>query len=315
MAFLARRGQGSRRRHRLLVGCGSVLGSALCLELGGVEDAIVAVGSDRQRLGVVLEGVRWGFGATVGDLQCLPLFQKGKGGVGPGTLDAAGSDIASHAQMTDICLVTHALKLANSHVVALVIAHASDCEICHRRQNDDRRNDDLQRTLAGRVRHTLFHSTERTQATPRGDRPQKNCEATELSAPCGVTTGIYVVVPQEDRMGDVKLDLLQGTLDLMVLQTLAAMGKVHGYGIARRIEQVSGDEVLLNQGTIYAALVRLQQRGWIEAEWGASENNRKAKFYSITKRGRKQLADDTAYWMRLSGVMERVLAMQAEEAQ
>ena len=89
-------------------------------------------------------------------------------------------------------------------------------------------------------------------------------------------------------MGDAKLDLLQGTLDLMVLQTLAAMGEMHGYGIARRIEQVSGDEVLLNQGTIYAALVRLQQRGWIDAEWGASENNRKAKFYSITKRGRKQ---------------------------
>jgi transcriptional regulator len=110
-------------------------------------------------------------------------------------------------------------------------------------------------------------------------------------------------------MGDSKLDLLQGTLDLMVLQTLAAMGEMHGYGIARRIEQVSGDEVLLNQGTIYAALVRLQQRGWIDAQWGASENNRRAKFYAITKRGRKQLAEDTAYWMRLSGVMGRVLAM------
>ena len=83
-------------------------------------------------------------------------------------------------------------------------------------------------------------------------------------------------------MGDSKLDLLQGTLDLMVLQTLAAIGPQHGYGIARRIEQVSGDEVLLNQGTIYASLVRLQQRGWIAAEWGTSDNNRKAKFYSIT---------------------------------
>ncbi len=110
-------------------------------------------------------------------------------------------------------------------------------------------------------------------------------------------------------MGDTKLDLLQGTLDLMVLQTLAALGEMHGYGIARRIEQVSGDEVLLNQGTIYAALVRLQQRGWIESEWGASENNRRAKFYTITKRGRRQLAEDTAYWQRLSGVMGRVLAM------
>ncbi len=95
----------------------------------------------------------------------------------------------------------------------------------------------------------------------------------------------------------------------MVLQTLAAMGAQHGYGIARRIEQVSGDEVLLNQGTIYASLVRLQQRGWISAEWGTSENNRKAKFYSITRVGRKQLAEDAAYWQRLSGVMGRVLSM------
>src|ERR1700689_2696659 len=111
------------------------------------------------------------------------------------------------------------------------------------------------------------------------------------------------------RMGDSKLDLLQGTLDLMVLQTLAALGEMHGYGIARRIEQVSGDEVLLNQGTIYASLVRLQQRGWISAEWGTSDNNRKAKFYEITKRGRKQLAEDAAYWHRLAGVMGRLLAM------
>ncbi len=113
-------------------------------------------------------------------------------------------------------------------------------------------------------------------------------------------------------MGEVKLDLLQGTLDLMVLQTLATLGTLHGYGIARRIEQVSGDEILLNQGTIYAALVRLQQRGWISAEWGTSENNRKAKYYAITKSGRKQLAKDAAYWQRLSNVMGRVLSMPAE---
>jgi transcriptional regulator len=113
-------------------------------------------------------------------------------------------------------------------------------------------------------------------------------------------------------MPDAKLDLLQGTLDLMVLQTLASMGELHGYGIARRIEQVSGDEVLLNQGTIYAALVRLQQRGWLSADWGTSDNNRKAKFYAITARGRKQLAQDTAYWERLSNVMNRVLAMRNE---
>ena len=109
-----------------------------------------------------------------------------------------------------------------------------------------------------------------------------------------------------------KLDLLQGTLDLMVLQTLASMGAQHGYGIARRIEQVSGDAVLLNQGTIYASLVRLQQRGWISAEWGTSDNNRKAKFYAITNQGRKQLAEDAAYWQRLADVMGRVLAMPNE---
>jgi transcriptional regulator len=113
-------------------------------------------------------------------------------------------------------------------------------------------------------------------------------------------------------MSKSKLDLLQGTLDLMVLQTLVSLGPQHGYGIARRIEQVSGDEVLLNQGTIYASLVRLQERGWISAEWGTSDNNRKAKFYSITKKGRKQLAEDAAYWQRLSDVMGRVLAMQGE---
>jgi PadR family transcriptional regulator PadR len=105
-----------------------------------------------------------------------------------------------------------------------------------------------------------------------------------------------------------KLDLLQGTLDLMVLQTLETMGSLHGYGIARRIEQLSGNEILLNQGTIYASLVRLQQRGWIKAEWGVSENNRKAKFYGITKAGRRQMKEDRSYWERLSTVMSRVLA-------
>lgn len=113
-------------------------------------------------------------------------------------------------------------------------------------------------------------------------------------------------------MGKDRLELLQGTLDLMVLQTLAGMGPLHGYGIARRIEQVSGEEVLLNQGTIYAALVRLQQRGWISAEWGVSDNNRKAKFYAITRQDRKRLAQDTAYWQRLTVLMGRVLAFPSE---
>ena len=113
-------------------------------------------------------------------------------------------------------------------------------------------------------------------------------------------------------MTETKLDLLKGTLDLMVLQTLIAVGPEHGYGIARRIEQTSGDEILLNQGTIYAALVRLQQRGWIAAEWGTSENNRAAKFYAITLTGRRQLEKDTAYWHRLAAVMGRVFAMEPE---
>lgn len=115
-------------------------------------------------------------------------------------------------------------------------------------------------------------------------------------------------------MADKKLDLLQGTLDVMVLQTLSSMGPLHGYGIARRIEQTSGNQVLLNQGTIYASLVRLQQRGWIAAEWGTSDNHRKAKYYSITKRGMKQLAADTAHWLRLAEVMARVLAPGVENA-
>jgi len=113
-------------------------------------------------------------------------------------------------------------------------------------------------------------------------------------------------------MAKEKLDLLQGTLDPMVLRTLDALGPLHGYGIARRIEQVSGNEVLLNQGTIYASLVRLQQRGWITAAWGNSGNNRRAKFYSLTKNGRKQLARDATHWERLTTVMGRVLAFETE---
>ena len=117
------------------------------------------------------------------------------------------------------------------------------------------------------------------------------------------------------HMNKQRLELLHGTLDLMVLQTLAAMGPLHGYGIARRIEPVSGEEVLLNQGTIYASLVRLQQRGWISAAWGVSDNNRKAKFYAITRQGRKQLAEDAAYWRRLTDLMGWMLAFPAKGAE
>ncbi len=110
-------------------------------------------------------------------------------------------------------------------------------------------------------------------------------------------------------MSPSKLDLMQGTLDLMVLKTLSAMGPMHGYGIARRIEQVSGDEVLLNQGTIYASLVRLEQRGWIASNWGVSGNNRKAKFYAITAAGCRQFEEDSLHWRRLTDVMDRVLGL------
>jgi transcriptional regulator len=104
--------------------------------------------------------------------------------------------------------------------------------------------------------------------------------------------------------------ILQGTLDLMVLKTLDAMGPQHGYGIARRIEQISQEVLQVNQGTIYASLVRLLQKGWISGAWGASENNRKAKFYSITKTGRKQLTAGTGNWERIVGVMDRVLQLE-----
>ena len=104
-------------------------------------------------------------------------------------------------------------------------------------------------------------------------------------------------------------DILQGTLDLMVLQTLEAMGQLHGYGIARRIEQISEDVLQLNQGTIYASLLRLQQRRWISASWGISDNNRKAKYYAITRTGRKQLAAQTRNWERIAGVMGRLLRL------
>src|ERR1700678_3456911 len=100
----------------------------------------------------------------------------------------------------------------------------------------------------------------------------------------------------------------------MVLETLATMGPLHGYGIARRIEQLSEDAILLNQGTIYASLVRLQQRGWIKAEWGISDNNRRAKFYTITKSGKRQMKEDRSHWERLASVMARVLASVAKSS-
>jgi PadR family transcriptional regulator len=109
-----------------------------------------------------------------------------------------------------------------------------------------------------------------------------------------------------------KSEVLQGTLDLMILKTLHALGPLHGFGIARRIEQVSGDILQLNEGTVYTSLLRLQQQGCIAAEWGTSENNRKAKFYSLTRRGQKQLELETENWERISGVIGRVLRLEGE---
>jgi PadR family transcriptional regulator PadR len=108
-------------------------------------------------------------------------------------------------------------------------------------------------------------------------------------------------------MGENKSDILQGTLDLMVLKTLDTMGPLHGYGIARRIEQIAEEALKVNQGTVYLCLVRLVQKKWITAQWGTSDNNRKAKFYAISATGRRQLKLETENWDRISGVMARLL--------
>jgi transcriptional regulator len=105
-------------------------------------------------------------------------------------------------------------------------------------------------------------------------------------------------------------EVLQGTLDLMILKTLKAMGPLHGFGLARRIEQVSEHVLVLNEGTVYTSLLRLQQRSWISSEWGTSENNRKARFYAITKRGLTQLARETEDWQRISSVIGRILCQE-----
>jgi transcriptional regulator len=110
-----------------------------------------------------------------------------------------------------------------------------------------------------------------------------------------------------------KSEVLQGTLDLMILKTLHALGPQHGFGIARRIEQISEQALRLNEGTVYTSLLRLQQQGWISSEWGVSENNRKARFYSITKQGQKQLAIETANWETISGIIGRVLQLEVEK--
>ncbi len=108
-------------------------------------------------------------------------------------------------------------------------------------------------------------------------------------------------------MPEHQVEVLQGTLDLMVLKTLESLGPLHGYGIAQRIQQVSEDALRLNQGTLYPALLRLEQRGWIRSEWGKSENNRRARYYALTRDGRKQLQREAANWERMAGIMSRLL--------
>lgn len=108
-------------------------------------------------------------------------------------------------------------------------------------------------------------------------------------------------------------EVLQGTLDLMVLRTLETMGPQHGFGLAKRILQVSEGELALNQGTLYPALLRLEQRGWIKSRWGVSDNNRKAKFYELTAKGRRQVADEAASWERTVSLMARFLRRSAAE--
>ena len=108
-------------------------------------------------------------------------------------------------------------------------------------------------------------------------------------------------------MADRQTDVLRGTLDLLVLKTLETLGPMHGWGIARRIEQVSGDALAMNQGTLYPALLRLEQRGWIDSKWGVTENNRRARYYLLTARGRKQLKVEEEDWARMSTIIARVL--------
>ena len=111
-------------------------------------------------------------------------------------------------------------------------------------------------------------------------------------------------MPSEDKN---RIQVLQGTLDLIVLRTLSTMGPQHAYGIANRLQQVSEDLLNLNQGTLYPALVRLEQQGWIKGAWGKTENNREAKYYSITRSGSKALAEETERWRRMAGLVEKLL--------
>ncbi len=149
-----------------------------------------------------------------------------------------------------------------------------------------------------------------TEGVPAVCQAQRHADGTQTLSPLDIPhddsyTPLYI--PEVISMPDSESSILQGTLDLMVLKTLEHLGPLHGYGIALRIEQVGERALIVNQGTVYLCLVRLVQKKWIRAEWGLSDNNRKAKFYSLTKAGRKQLQAETENWERVAGVMGRVL--------
>jgi PadR family transcriptional regulator, regulatory protein PadR len=129
----------------------------------------------------------------------------------------------------------------------------------------------------------------------------------------GHSKGLMIHSFAMTKESDSKSEVLQGTLDLMILKTLEALGPLHGFGIARRLEQVSEDVLRLNEGTVYTSLLRLQQSGRISSEWGVSENNRKARYYAITRTGRRQLARETENWERIAGVIGRVLQLVPEK--
>lgn len=162
--------------------------------------------------------------------------------------------------------------------------------------------------LVGAVVHVARDGA-RLGFQPAGVKPR----VTATGRPLGRTAqGSRVDFQQEflleiNMSNENRTELLQGTLDLLVLKTLATLGSLHGFGIARRIEQMSGDTVLLNQGTIYPALVRLEDQGWIGSAWGVSENNRRARFYTITAAGRRQLREEVANWQRVTALVDAVL--------
>ena len=140
--------------------------------------------------------------------------------------------------------------------------------------------------------------------TISGARRKKGCDLLTINRK---ERRLLLFIKRSDGLIPPRGEVFQGTLDLIVLKTLEAMGPLHGYGIARRIQQVSEDLMKLNQGTLYPALLRLEQRGWIGSKWGVSDNNRKAKYYSLTRAGRKQLTSETESWERMAGVMARLL--------